>query len=446
MRFSLLVAVLCCMSPLFGQNIKIIDKSKKTAQIFDESDPHSLISLIKADYSTLSYYRKVGISEEDLATLTSEQRRGLTRFYGEQKDVPLIDQDPNSEYFGEPLIEEDSLTGDLYFVYPPPDTLYTDLNGISRIVLEYISYDPSGKSVENIFSVTFCKMYSDTYVPVLRVSGGEILRLSGFEYFAEIGEVETEMLLSEAKGSYWRQLYDSVSYATEDYYLDLNYMPGRFSMMIRNDYDSIPSVMFLYEILGGDGFHYTDGDDYVARYPFDYFYGDSVRYMKDVVGFMKQRFDPVVYTYYQSEYPLIDEDPDSPNFGNYITKEDENGDVLLLYPAPDIDFQWLGFKPRLYWGGVFNDREPFGITPDWMFLVETDGTEQHLVGIHSLNGYWSDLVSKSIVQYNWQTWHDDLDALVDKAKVYHTYPTKKRSKLNMSESFWRTFDDAHTPK
>lgn len=444
MRFLLAFSFSICCISVFAQTIKVIDKSKKTALLFDESNPKSFVSILKKSQLILNRYGMQGMSSADLDRLTAVQRSNLTRYVGGQIDVPLLDEDPSSPSFGEPLIEMGA-DGELYFVYPSPDTVYIDLTDISRIIIDLHSVEnEEGTVTEVVSNVTFCKIYAEEYVPVLSVPGDEILRLSGFTYFEELDEAQHAVLVSDQVGSYWSQLRDSVRNSEDRYFTDLIYMPQELSMFALDDFDTVPDVIRRTEFFGSERVYMNDVEDYLGQFPFDYLYGDSLyfEYYVDVLDYMQRRFDSVEYTIYQSDMPLIDADPDSPGFGDYLIYTAPDGKQSFVYDAPEIDFRWIDFSPKLYWLGTFNDRA-FELNPNRLFFVELDGEEQHLVGIHRLNDYWSDLVVPTVLQFDWENWYEAYQNALDSGKMYSAYDKKQRSKLGISETYWSRYADWH---
>ncbi len=436
---NLLLAILLTISSLASsQNFLVIDSSEKTMDIFDYDDPRSFVSVLLWNYNYLSYFDKTGIQPTDLEQLTKEQRAELIPYVGPQSADPVVNNDRQSPGYGDYLIEEDPETGDLSFVYPPRDTVFVDLKGITRMVLEY----EEGKEplLGRITRVTLSKKYAREYVPVVQFEGNEILNLNGFQFFTEILPQDVTESKSSAEKSYWRQLEDSSKINSDDYYLDLDFFPMSSLFSLWTGMEVLPQCMLAAD--PREEPYYALYDD-PNRFPFDFWYGESLFDRYDFLEELRADFDSLEYDEYQSDVPLLDYDPDSPNFGEYLTVTDSSGIVYFLYPAPEIDFHWVHFTPSKSYAIASLSLEEKGIdivTEKRMF-TRVDATGEHLVLIHDLEDYWRNLAGKEVLDADgWKAWYNSYLKALGKGKKFDGSEATHRQKMNMSASFWKQYD------
>lgn len=438
MRYIFFILFLYASALSFGQKITVIDKSKKTAVLFDEENPHSYLSLLNFWRNTqyLGYFEFEGISNQDMGKLTPEQRSSLKKFLGEQSNVPLIDEDINSPTYGEPIIEYDEATDQYSFVYPPVDTTYTDFNGISRIVLEYGSND--GVETEIIKSVTFCKKYNGDFVPVFKTSYSSILSVNGFQYMSKVPDTGADILNdSENKMSFWNLFRDSVSRVSDVYYLDYKWLPSPPYVEWIDQYDHRPDA--VEDNREADGFSLIyPMDNGAPSLPFDYKLYDLVGGYSSNPEKIEHLFDTVLYEVFENDVPIIDSDPDSPNFGEYLIVTDSLGQLNLLYPPADTIIYWLEFQPIYF---VMNSLvEENGIlksVPERLLMVLSDADGVHLAGSMYLAPFWRDLVQPNLVDFDWQNWKKSFDKAMTKGKNYNLSDPKQKSKFDMSARYWQ---------
>lgn len=421
-----------------AQNYFVIDASAKTAAIFDQEDPKSYMSLLMQNCNYLGFFEKEGINEKDLQTLTNEQRVTLTPYIGRAGDIPLIDMDPRSETFGEELIVYDSLSGAYSYVYPAPDTMYTDLVGVSRILLKY--WEGSGPLIDRVSEVVFCKKYADSYVAVLKVAGNSILSLDGFQYMEKLSSSLKESLISESPNGYWQQCKDSALVQGEKYYLDLHYFQMTSTFPIWTGYDRLPEEVS--ENSDADWRNYAQFDD-LDPLPFDFMYGDSLYNNHEFLSVLLNDFDSVSYVQIDHGEPLIEEDPDLPDFGEFKIVLNESGEYEFLYPAPDVYFRWVEYRPSNCYAISSFVAEGSGMKMQLEKLVFTKnaGAEDHVVSVHNTNKYWQELAGDEVTrQKQWKKRYAEIQKGFTKGKKMNMINVKHLEELNMSPHFWRSFN------
>lgn len=416
-----------------AQNYIVVDADKNTSQIFNYDDPQSYVSLLLWNRNYIGYLDPVYMQEVDVQKLTKNQRSELIEFIGQPGTIPLIDDDPESENFGNYLLV--TLEGGMQaFVYDAPDTMYTDLKGISRIILEYNEGD--APLVDRVTQVTFCKKYDEKYVPVLRFFDNSILKMKGFQFFSE---VETENLVSDKKmpeASYWQQLEDSVRRAGENYSINLDYFPYTSVFSLWTGLDHVPDS---YKESNEMNDIYHNVYDDLERFTFDYWYGESLLNNYNFLEVILHDFDSVSYGLYQDDMPLIETDPDSPNFGEVMLVEDSLGDFSFVYADPEPFFKWVDFAPYKSYSiySIVSTENGLESVLEKLIFTTKDESGEHLVLVHDPTEYWRNLVRKDLAPHkDWNEWYKAYSSALQNGKKYSRDSEKDRKAMNVSESFW----------
>lgn len=432
MNSIVLTIVLTITVNISAQSYLVIDSSTETSAIFDQEDPRSYMSLLLWNQDYISYFDPVYMQPADLEMLTRKQRFELLKFIGQPGTVPLIDDDPESENFGNHLIVE--MEGGIQsFVYEAPDTTYTDLKGISRIVLEY--KDGDSPFIDRVTQVTFCKKYNEKYVPVLRFFDNAILKMDGFQFFSE---VDTERLTGAKilrEVSYWKQLEDSAKAAGDSDAINLDYFP-RSGFSGWNGFDHLPKV-FRESIEMVDLYQCVCDDS--KRFPFDYWYGESLRENQDFLDVIFDDFDSITYSVFQDDLPLIELDPNSPNFGEVMLVEDSLGDFSFVYPAPEPFFKWVDFVPYKSYAihSLVSMENGVRSVLEKLIFTAKDESGEHLVLVHDPTEYWRNLLINDLSpKENWNEWYKAYNSALQRGKKYSRDSEKDRKAMNVSDSFW----------
>ena len=268
----------------YGQTVRVIDKSEKSAVLFDGDNPRSLVSIVQENALYLENYYKTGIAPSDLKKMDYHQKSTLISFIGEPGNTPILEDDPESPNFGEPKIVEFP-DGTLAYVYPAPDTMFIGLKGTDRLVLE-IDEDQKDffKSIE---SITFCRIVSGEYVPTLRVEGGALLNLQGYGFFDEIAASIRKQLISKKENSYWSLLRDTAMAESDDVYKGLLFLPHAEAYglkEIKNHHAANDRYLNGEE----DGFSRIGNYSNYLNYPFDFYYGDSLFKSPDLIEILER--------------------------------------------------------------------------------------------------------------------------------------------------------------
>lgn len=408
-----------------SQDVYVIDKSEKTKLLFDESDPRSFINVLQSNSYVISDLKKKGISLEDLEKFTNDEKSYFVRCEGEQSTEPLIDNDPESPGFGEEVILLDTATGDYYFAYPDPDSLLFSLQDIDRVVLEF----EEGKetAMEFLQETTFFRKKEGEYIPVLQLYGAQWLHMDGYQLITEVPEEVKESML--AKG-YWEQLRDTSvnwkdEYRKEIYFLHYQHYRGDYYTPIRDldNYD--------------DRFAYCYAEETNVPYK-DEFIVEMMDHPNEEVEFMRTKFDSIVAYYEYSEFPALNEDPDSPTYGEWLYVIDDEGNMRYLYYQDPV-FQWIEFEPTFYLFEVLTNQtgtEMNSLKSELIATSEADGVQQQVLN-HVLTAPWLELIGGDLNYFNWGDWYSSINDALLSGKKYNLSKQKHRDKLKLSESYYQ---------
>ncbi|MCR9173031.1 MAG: hypothetical protein NXI10_11090 [bacterium] len=408
----------------YSQNVYVIDKSERTGLIFDVSNPRSFINLLRLNSYTLSYMNKKGISSEDLEKFSNEEIAHFSRCFTEESTIPLIDEDPNSATFGEEIILLDSATGDYYYAYPEPDSLLFSLENIERIVLEFQGDEKP--IIDSLHKTTFFTKKGGEYLPVLELYGSQWLQLDGFHI---ITQVPSDVQSSIIQKGYWEQLRDTsiledYGYRHEIYFFFARRYRGDYYTPIQNVNNQDETYVRCYS---HPSVPYESDISYeIGEYP------------NKEIEFIRTKFDSVMAYYEYSEFPAVDNDPDSPTYGEWLYVIDEYGNTNYLYYQDPV-FQWVEFDPTFYLLEVLNKRtKNNGITSlksEIIATSEKDGRQQQVLN-HVLTDTWLELIGEELDYFNWGDWYEKVIEAFLSGRKYDLSKQKDRDKLNLSESYF----------
>jgi hypothetical protein len=438
MKKLLLLAVLFTCVSASAQNFMVIDASKKTKAIFDYDNPQSYVNVLLWNYNYIPYFNNYYMNENSLSELNNKQRSELFPYVENREEYRMYDEDSESPNFGEYLIEIDPETGLESYTYYPQDTSFIDLKGITRIIIEY--KEGAGPLFERVESVIFCKIYNTAYVPVLEFYGNSILNLDGFHFSNAISEDQLLELTKTDSESYWSQIRNAVRnkkglntgyaiFPTEDFFLG--------SIEYRHAPNKVKKVD---EFLDLKYSSYDDSD----RYPFDFWYRESLTENYKFLDTIINDFDSVEYVLTQSDIPLIDEDWNSETFGEGLITYDSLGYWHYVYPDPEVLFGWVEFTPDGAYAvsSIVDDGSGFYVELEQlMFTKQIDGVE-HIVFSQTVDVDWGNLVGKEIIhEREWESWNEEFMSTLEKGKKTDGSKLKNRAKMNMIDSFWYRYYD-----
>lgn len=136
-----------------NSQIVVIDKAQNTSAIFDESNPFSMVSLIRQNYIKNAFPMTVLTAER----LQAQEANLPIAFLGVDADFPLIESDSLHANYGLEKIEDGN------YVYPPRAEYYFEVNDIDRIILFLKDNEnqKNGLTINSISHVAFCKKFGD---------------------------------------------------------------------------------------------------------------------------------------------------------------------------------------------------------------------------------------------------------------------------------------------
>ncbi len=387
LKMSLFIASFCFALSLTAQNAVVLENNPDNQSLFDIENPLSLISLVQANSRYLGYMEINGLSDDLAQSLSTDQRAEITHFVGQPGNAPLIDNDPESPNFGENLIHTDATTGQQYFVYAAPDTVKTMLTNIDRIVLTY--EDGDGSVLERLETISYWKKINGAYYQVFQVSAQDLLSFDGFSRFIKMGEDLTKKLTADDPNSMWNVMrneglaqlkkYEGENFNHYTYDMKHRFLPGdaiRFGFF---DWSDGPANMEKWENEREPFFLRSTDEQHNAQFPFGLDLGNGMH--KDTTGkaALLAQFDAVYSDYDKPTKPLMEKDPNSPNFGNYKMVVLENGEESFVYPAPKQAIFWMDYSDvQLYIAESFHSEG--ALTKSSIdaiyFTKEMNGTDQ----------------------------------------------------------------------
>lgn len=403
-KVSILISSLMMTFLTMAQDAIVIDNTKEHHSLFDSNDPLSFVSMLKSNVYYLGYMEIEGMSNEVYESLSKADHEQVSNFIGQPGTTPLLDEDPNSPRFEKPLIVTDPVTGQQSFVYDAPDTVRAFIDNIDRIVIEL--EEGEGSIRDRASRVAYFKQIDDTYHSVFSLNAQDLLSFDGFAYFQQLDDKLTSELLSDDPNSMWsnmrtealkqKEMYDGTKFARWTYDLKLNHFPADAISFGFYNWSDAPANMDIWEKEREVYYaRLNEGGEY-AMYPFGLNLGTGI--VSDTTGraALLSTFGGVYSDLEISDKPMIDRDPNSPNFGNEMMVENADGSTSILYPDPKEVFFWLDYSnAKLFVKESFHMKEDGSeTTVDAVyFTIEVDGKDEVISVIpfrESIQGYFTD--------------------------------------------------------
>ena len=386
-KITILISSLLLSGLTIAQNAVVIDNTKENEAIFNDNNPLSFVSILQTNAYYLGYMEIDGMSLDTYQQLTKKEKENVSEFIGQPGTTPIQDEDPNSPNYGKPIIVTDPVSGQQSFVYEAPDTVRTFLDQIDRMVIEY--KDGEGSIRDRATRVSYLKQIDGVYRSVFSVNAQDVLSFDGFAYFKQIDEGMTSKLFSNDSNTMWsamrkealkqKEMYDGTKFSRWRYDLKLNHFPAdaiRFGFF---NWSDGPRDMNTWEEEREIYYAGLSANVEKALYPFGLNLGGGV--VSDTSGraALLSTFDGVYSAYEVSDKPMIDRDPNSPNFGNEMMVENADGSTSILYPDPKEVFFWLDYtnakvfiKESFHQGENGNETSVDAV----YFTIEVDGTDE----------------------------------------------------------------------
>ena len=326
-----------------SQSIVVIDKNKTTTPLFNDNAPLSLISVLKENLYDLGNYDLEGMSDSLLNTMSVKERSATLKF------TPMYHDYVYDEY-GEPLTVLNERTGSYEYVFIPPDTTYTSLDDIERIVLNIT--EGKGLKIDRIESIEFWKRYNGVLCKVLTLNP-EILKMQGLKIIRPVSE-ELQSLWLDKKdpNSFWNQMKVASLKAKSDFERGIEdleeksfvmeFFPYAASFPFKGYFGGVPKIV---EEQVNQELNYlvVVNRDLNENLPFGFTFGKKLNNNPDYSKKLESQFKEIVSIAIESDYPLIDIDPDSPNFGNALIIVQQDGTMEFVYPEPIISYLWCEY-------------------------------------------------------------------------------------------------------
>lgn len=425
----------------FSQSIVVIDKNKVTESLFDDTKPLSFISMLKSGLYNLGSFVLEGMDDALLNSLSKEEKDETLKF------APMF-QDYEIDENGEQLTVFNSETGMYDFVFIPPDTTYASLDNIERIVFNI--GDGNLLKVSRIESVEFWKRYGGKLYKVLSLDP-TILELQGFKTIRPVqDDIQSQWLDKMDPKSLWNQMreaslkvksnFDEGIVDIEEKGFVMDFFPYNPDFPF-DAYSGGTPVLVEDQIINESNYLVVLNQDFNTNLPFQFSYGDSLSSQLNYHEKLKREFDELNFIQLDSEYPLIDMDPDSPNFLNELMIENSEGIMEYVYPDPVIVYVWCDY----------NDIQLYAVE-EFVFDGRTDEMRTKIVGLclakKSMNGkpeivsstkvegqiasFFEDYPSDKLDELDWNIIFKE--ELEKKANGYDLTNTKDVKRLNKRNS------------
>ena len=342
---STLFAILILITTQFAiaQTKVTINKNKKNAALFDDSSPNSLFGMMKSSYENLGYFDVEGMDESLVNSLSAIERSKLIA--STTNDVyPVYDE------FGEDLVVYDSVSRSYEMMYRYPDTVFTSLDNIERIVLNV--EEGKGKKFYRIKTLEFWKEYDGELYRVMTISS-EIIDFKGFKYIEQVdNEIQNGWLNRADSSSLWNQMKISALETFErNRVMDGGNENKDFSMAF---FPTIYDFVFYYFVVSSpseigkipEETSYLQARNFLKMdyMPFQFSYGDGLVADSNNRLTIEGNFDSVNSHWHYYSEPLYEMDPDAYNFGEPIVIQTEEGILEYVYEDPELFYIWLDYQ------------------------------------------------------------------------------------------------------
>lgn len=185
----------------FNGELVIIDRNQKNKALFDMDDPFSLMGmLVKNELRQVKF-----MSPQTTDRIRKGGNKLLSVPVPAEEDCffnymnPLIDEDPESPFFGEPLERTDPVMGLREYIYPEIDSFFYDIEDISRIIVfkDTVTNTVTGEQYVGIDRLGFAKKYpvEKRYDVVFTLDYQELVKMDGYKALVKLNETDKAWLL-----------------------------------------------------------------------------------------------------------------------------------------------------------------------------------------------------------------------------------------------------------
>jgi hypothetical protein len=338
----------------FTGEMIIIDRNEKNKALFDSNDPLSLMGLLANNElrqvkfmspPTADRIRKAG---NKLLSVPVPVEEDCFFMYMN----PLIDEDPESPDFGEPLERIDPNTGYAEYIYPEIDSFFYDVQDISRIIVfkDTVTNAVTGEKYIGIDRLGFAKKYpgEKKYDVVFTLDYQELVKMDGYKALVRLSDMEKTWLLDSLQ--FLSELEMRANYEV-DYLVSqgdnpsgLNNLPC-WMMVERAD-------IWFHDFIDGARFRQAR-EGFIPESPWGKrskeFLLSASKHVNNDLPFntlsateIRDNFKCQVLDL-QTDYEVYDDDPTSERFGMPLLKE-INGKMEKVYQI-DSNLIWVDFRP-----------------------------------------------------------------------------------------------------
>ena len=380
--------VLCtALNAAVAQQQVVFDRNKKTEVLFDESNPHALVSILQQNAEVLKHYNLKGMDSEVYAGLSDAEKALTYEFRGPQSDIPLLDEK------GKPMI----LTlpdGSQEFLYPQRDSMFIDLHGIDRIVFTLNAGNES--PYERLKELQLWKNYGSSMYRVLSIDAPLFMQFEGLNLILPMSEHQQDKIMGKhGEPSLWAIMRDTSLQQMKGYQLRLT--DGVFEERLESASTAVLSHLYWWRT----GFmpvdrlrkHVEQGRfdldpefgsyfDYNRTVPFSSGLIDSVRSYQITLDALKERFDETHYILTQDMIPLIND------YGEEILVRDEDGIYRNVYPEPKEEYFFFDYAPTIMVAKQVRYESPskYQLVPTHLLFCLENGTgKPSLISVMSLD-------------------------------------------------------------
>jgi hypothetical protein len=174
-----------------NSKVIIVDKSNKTSALFDESNPFSLVSIVRQNYVKNAFPMSIFAAQRAM----EKGKKLHVGTYGPDYVFPIIESDSLNPNYGKEKIDQNG-----NYLYPPRAEFFYDVTDIDRIIL-FLKDDVNKNnelSIQSITHVAYCKKYSNNekYEVVMAFPFFENLLDAGMLAFQESNEGNTNRFIN----------------------------------------------------------------------------------------------------------------------------------------------------------------------------------------------------------------------------------------------------------
>lgn len=401
---------------MIAQNQFTIENNAENAAVFDTDNPNSFMSLLKFNSWYLRGHDTQGIKSVTYHSLSAQDKESIFTVIGNEGTVPLIDKDPSSPYFGENIIVIDE-NGFEAYAYERPDTLRTDFERVSQITFDYA--DGDGPIWDRIGRVKLWKEYDEKLHQVLSLTGQGFL---SFDCFSLLNPLDLELTKKLTDTSDPKSLlnvmrdeamvkFDLISEGEEVYNIkDLTTHVFPSNEIRQGHFISTGGARFVKENRYMKGYPFFYNEEFIESLrPFSIDFGTKVLANIGTNKEDNSMFDMVYVNVVTSTIHLVEEDPNSPNFGEYLITVNAEGQESYVFPEPMPIYYWVDYSgAKIFASQTFYNNEEGGVAQplleDLFFTKEIAGKDEvifHIQYSEAMKDHFESFKAPELENFEW---------------------------------------------